>query len=233
MNEISLIDAIESVLSKVPEQRHSYFQLKHFILDKEPCHQGKLWQCLREIQSRKDSIENVEIEIDEIKDKISLLDLKIEKEKLQLQDIYLDSSKYHDICLKESEIKERKLLRNKTILKKNLDKLGKKLGFLQEEVRFLLDCYESLTEIEPVKNYDDIEAQTEYWNEKLSQEVTLRSLLQLPLDAELAKTILALADTVPIKDRLVNSFKHISKQLNMVQARYLEAMKESDEKTTV
>ena len=49
---------------------HSDFQIANFIIGKETSLVGKQWQCLRELQSRKDSLELVENEIEEINDNI-------------------------------------------------------------------------------------------------------------------------------------------------------------------
>ena len=51
-------------------QRHSYFQLKYFLIGKEPTYQSKMWQCLRELRNRVESLDNMSLEIDELKDKI-------------------------------------------------------------------------------------------------------------------------------------------------------------------
>lgn len=224
--KLSLVSEISEVIKAAPEQRHSYFQLKHFIVNKEPTHQAKLWQCLRELQSRKDAIESINFEIDDANDRLALIDIQEEKERTKVNES-LGTAK-GDLVRREWEIKIRQNRRNRLVVERNLAKLKEKLAFLEQEARFFLDCFEKLNEIEPVKDFDDLEAQTEYWNERLSQEVTLRTLLQLPLDADLAKTILSLADETPIKTRLVNSLQHISKQLSGATGKYLAAIKEKN-----
>ena len=236
MSEISLVDEIGEVLRKAPEQRHSFFQLKHFIVNKEPTHQAKLWQCLRELHSRKESIDSIIFEIEDANDRLELIHIDEEKERMKFEElITLGKNKtMTEVRVKEWEIKKRQYRRSRTVSERNLAKLKEKLAFLKQEAKFFLECYKKLSEIEPVKDFDDLEAQTEYWNERLSQEVTLRTLLQLPLDAELAKTILALGDDIPIKGRLVNSLTHVSRQMNGLQAKYLEGLKEKNvQKETV
>jgi hypothetical protein len=241
--EKSLLSQVNFALKLAPEQRHSYFQMKHFIVNKEPTHQAKLWQCLRELQSRKDSIESIIFEIEEANDNIALIDIEKEKGTASLnkivnsydsygQDMHtadvLSRLKDKELYVKEWEIKDRQIVRKKKIAEVNLQKLKEKQAYLEQETRFFLDCYKELNKIEPVKDFDDLEAQTQYWNERLGQEVTLRTLLQLPLDAELAKTILSLADEVPIKTKLVNSLKHVSQRLAETQSKYLESQKEKN-----
>lgn len=45
---------LEEILKKVPSARHSYFQMQHFVLGNEPTIQGKLWQCLLELKTKKE-----------------------------------------------------------------------------------------------------------------------------------------------------------------------------------
>jgi len=230
--KLSLISEIAEVVKIAPERRHSYFQLKHFIVNKEPTHQAKLWQCLRELESRKDAIESIYFEIEDANDSLALIDIREEKERAKVSECI--STGKGDLIRREWEIKIRQNRRSRLVAERNLVKLKEKLAFLEQEARFFLDCFNKLSEIEPVKDFDDLEAQTEYWNERLSQEVTLRTLLQLPLDADLAKTILSLADEMPIKTRLVNSLQHISKQLAGATGKYLASIKEQNvQKETV
>lgn len=228
--EPSLMDEIREVVVSAPEQRHSYFQLKHFVIDKEPTHQAKLWQCLRELKTRQESIENINFEIEEANDRLGLIDIREEKERLKVQELISlgKDRQVADIAAREWEIKKRQNQRGRTFCERNIAKLKEKLAFLNQEAKFFLEIYKKLSEIEPVRDFDDLEAQTHYWNERLSQEVTLRTLLSLPLDAELAKTILALADGVPAKERMKNSLKHASKQLSEMQVRYLATIKEKN-----
>ena len=45
------------------KERHSFFQLNHFIIGKEPTVQAKLWQCIREITARIENIESYKEEL--------------------------------------------------------------------------------------------------------------------------------------------------------------------------
>ena len=86
-------------------QRHSYFQLKYFLIGKEPTYQSKMWQCLRELRNRVESLDNMSLEIDELKDKI---DEKIE---------FLND--YKSIHIRHTDIKNESLLWVQEFLKQN------------------------------------------------------------------------------------------------------------------
>ena len=79
-----------------------------------------------------------------------------------------------------------------------------------------MNAFQVLRKKEELKPYDDLESQTQMWNEKIAQEFDLRGLLGLPVDLELAKTTLALENNVPIKQKFVGKLKEIG---NVIQAR--------------
>ena len=82
-----IMERINKILENELSERHSYFQLKYFIIGKEPTLQGKMWQCIRELGSRKDSLNAIEIQNHELNDKKELIDIKIEKNNLTLKNI--------------------------------------------------------------------------------------------------------------------------------------------------
>ena len=45
---------IENIIKNEIVDRHSYFQLKNFLVGKEPTLQSNLWRCVREIKIRKE-----------------------------------------------------------------------------------------------------------------------------------------------------------------------------------
>lgn len=180
---------LDKVLEKAPENRHSYFQLQHFVIGKEPTRQAQMWQCLREMQSRKESIDNINLEIEEAKDALEIIDIEI---------------KEADFPSKYKEVKLRQLERKNRILSKTINNLQNKLKFVEQEVRFLLNLFETINKEEKLKDYDDLEAQKELWNAKITEEVHLRILMQQPIDVELTKTVLALPDDMPVKQQMTN-----------------------------
>ena len=81
----NILEKIQELFPKDLElsSRHSYFQLQYFLIGKEPTNQSKMWQCLRELKSRKDNLESIDLQIEEEKDnlefqKLSLLELENE-----------------------------------------------------------------------------------------------------------------------------------------------------------
>jgi len=82
-----IMERINKILENELSERHSYFQLKYFVIGKEPTLQGKMWQCIRELRSRKDSLDSTEIQNHELNDKKELIDIKIEKNNMILKSI--------------------------------------------------------------------------------------------------------------------------------------------------
>lgn len=181
--------------------RHTFFQLKHFVLGKELTTQSKMQKCLKETEARLDSINGMILSLDETKDDIKLIDLKILnliKKKLK-KDI---NKQYRDIQI-------RKLERKKMALFNSLEGLNKKLKETEEEVAFFTSAFKQLEKIEPLKRYDDPESNQNFWNENFGQELQLRLLLQKPLDLELVKCILALNKESPIRIEVVKMLEQL------------------------
>ncbi len=212
---------IDTALEKAPESRHSFYQLKYFVIGKEPTIQSKLWQALRELQSRKETIESIGLQIEDLKDEIELN--KIEIEKIQISTLSSKDENLDKIYSKEKTIKLRKLKRREESLLVNINKLEKKLKFEIQEARFFLQVFEDLEKVEKVKDYDDYEAQKEYWENKISEEINLRILTKQQLSPELIKTALSLHNESEIRSNMVGILDNCKVQLEM-----LEAKKESN-----
>lgn len=188
MNELNLDDMVN---------RHSFFQLKYFLLGKEPTHQAKLWQCLRELDSRKESWEALLLEIDDVNDNLKLLKLQIER--LESKD------KFKSEYIKQvHNIKLSKLKRRKIYTDKNLNKLIIKKKNLLEEIDFFLKSYKNLENAEALKPFDDLDSQKEYWGQKLLQKLNLRKVMGIAPDLDVLDTILLLPDDVPIKQQTIH-----------------------------
>lgn len=177
--------------------RHSFFQLKYFLLGKEPTHQAKLWQCLRELDSRKESWEALLLEIDDVNDNLKLLKLQIER--LESKDKFKSeyTKQVHNIKL--SKLKRRKIYNDK-----NLNKLIIKKKNLLEEIDFFLKSYKNLENAEALKPFDDLDSQKEYWGQKLLQKLNLRKVMGIAPDLDVLDTILLLPDDVPIKQQTIH-----------------------------
>lgn len=164
--------------------RHTFYQLKHFVLGKEITTQAKLQKCLREIEARKTTMKSMILSIEEANDEVKLLEIKeqiLEKKK--------DKGELHK---EYKNIQKRKLKRKKNAILESISDLKKKLKETEEETEFFIIAYSQLEKIEPLKRHDDPESNAEFWNENFAQELQLRLLLQKPLDLDLVKCILAL-----------------------------------------
>lgn len=192
----NLMSELTRITNNQLKERHSYFQLQYFLIGKEPTVQAKLWRCVQELKTRKETLEAINLEIEDTEDDILLLNFKNLNE---LNLFGIDSGNKEEI-----EIKQRKNERKKKKLTHKIENLRNRLKNVEEEINFIIVCYQSLEKIEVIKDYDDIESQKKYWNEKLSQEFNLRTLFGMPLDLELIKTILALNSDSPIKMDTLN-----------------------------
>lgn len=176
--------------------RHSFFQLKYFVIGKEPTIQGKLWQCVREIKDRKESLEALALEIEEQKDNLVLTKISIEKGAFSTLMDAADA-KVHTININ-------RLKRQVTALEKTIDKLLKKQKNIKEELGFFVGAFENLEKVEPFKLFDDEESQIAYWSEKLSQKLNMKLLLHSKIDIDVAETILALPNNASVKKQLIS-----------------------------
>lgn len=207
-------EKIDKVLEKAPEDRHSYYQLKYFVLGKEPTTQAQMWQSLRELKSRKDTIDTLQLQIEDTKDEIELI--KIDHEKFYVNDdVVYQNDKLHAIRKREKEIKERRLKRRVESLMSNINKMEKKLEFEIQEANFFLQAFEALEIIEPLKDYDDYEAQKELWEAKITEEINLRALMRQPIPPDLLKTAVSLHEGSEIKARVINILETSKSQIQI------------------
>jgi hypothetical protein len=191
--------------------RHTFFQLKHFVLGKELTTQGKLQKCVKELEARVEAMESIELSIEEAQDDMELLGLKIEALQIKKKKNELPG------CLhrKYKDIQIRKLNRKKKLLLNSLGNLKNKYKEAEEEAAFFLGAFKQLEVIEPLRDYDDAESNQRFWNENFGQELKLRLLLQKPLDVELVKSVLALNKESPIRIEMV-------KMLDQIQDKIIE-----------
>jgi hypothetical protein len=204
MNQ-ELIAQLDDVLKNEPVNRHSYFQLKYFLIGKEPTIQSKMWQCIKELKTRRDSLNALELEIEETKDKQSLLNISVEKLQIELgkaEVLDLDP-KTLELYKRELEVKIRQLNRqiNATVI--SCKELEERQKWIREECIFFLETFKNLSKIEPLRNYDDFDAQKQYWTERLGQKMNLKFLTSGQLDSDLVETILALPDEMAVKQQMI------------------------------
>lgn len=181
--------------------RHTFYQLKHFILGKEVTTQAKLQKCIREIEARKNTIKSLILSIEEAIDEIKILEIKeklLEKKK--------DKGELHK---EYKNIQKRKLNRKKTNILDSVYEMKRKLKETEEETEFFMIAYSQLEKIEPLKRHDDPESNAQFWNENFAQELQLRILLQKPLDLDLVKCILALDPESATRKEMIGILEQI------------------------
>lgn len=207
-------DEAKLILDKCDyKERHSYFQLKNFIIDQEPTHQGKLWQCIREIKSRFDTLKSINLEIDNQKDLIEL-------EKFEIRDF----TNVHDMNIRNNPecreaLKSKIMQRKLESMQNTLNQIEFKKKNVEEELAFLIKCYDELNAFDKVKSFDDFNSQQEYWGKKFGADMDLRYLLGMTPDFNLIKSILSLNNNNPVKDKLlvlISQLKNRVESLNKV-----------------
>lgn len=188
--------SIEEALVNEVVERHSFFQLKNFVIGKEPTHQAKLWRCLKELESRKKSIDSMKMEIENVKDSMEILEIEINDNK--------EDCKLSEKEIKINEIKKRQKKRSMYSLMETEKELYRKMKYAYEEAMFFTKMFEALNKQEKVKPFDDMESQISYWNEKLSHELNIKILNGITPDVELIKTILSLDKESPVKKEVLS-----------------------------
>ena len=80
MSSLKLEQEIDDLLKNTDiRANNSLFQLKFFVIEKEPTHQAKLRKCQLELESRQEALESYTISIEDTKDDILLIDLNVRK----------------------------------------------------------------------------------------------------------------------------------------------------------
>lgn len=210
----NLIEKIESVVKNEVVSRHSYFQLKYFLIGKEPTNQAKMWQCLRELKMRKDNYQNLILQSEEEKDKLELQEINL----LKLKKV--KEKETDELSIKELLVKERQINRLILNIRNSISELEDKKKYLEEECEFFLQTYKNIEKIEPLKHFDDIESQKEYWGTKLLEKINLKILLENNIDIELVETVLSLPDDIPIKQQVLNKLNNLQSNILKLQSNF-------------
>lgn len=201
----TLEKAQEILTNNTLPDRYTKFQVEKFMIGKEPTGHAQLWQCIRELETRVETLESFDKDLSDAEDNLELFDVRIERLSREIRKLSKEEGDCLDLNIQEHEINIRKLQREKVSLIKSAQKLQKKRSYVLEEIRFLIECYEKIrSEIGNSKPLDDEEAQKEMWNEKFLEELNLRWLLAKPIDPELARTIMCLNDEAPAKATMKN-----------------------------
>lgn len=184
--------------------RHTFYQLKHFVLGKEITTQAKMWKCIRELEARLGSFKSMENAILEAEDDIRTLEIRVE---------ILEKKKTKSVLHSEyKQIRRRKLERRIATLKDSVEEMRRRLSETSEEMNFFFGAYSQMEAIEPLRSHDDPEANATYWDQNFAQELQLRLMLQRPLDLELVKCILALHEGSPTRRDMVGMLEQIQRQ---------------------
>ena len=218
MKDLTIFDEACKILNETDlKDRHSYYQLGHFILGKEPTIQAKLWQCVREISPRFETLSALESEIQHFDENYQIIELKIQIINNKINSLKRNiSDENNSIKAKILEIKKQRLERTLTKKDSTKEKIIKKKKMVEEELAFFVKNFYELQKVEKIKNWDDFNLQNDLWTAKLGSELNLRLLLNLPTDLELCKTVLALPDNNQIKNQLVNSLKGIQNKMAQI-----------------
>jgi hypothetical protein len=212
----NLVNDMDKVLEHEVSQRHSYFQLKYFLIGKEPTMQSKMWQCLREMKTRRETLRSIKLELEDLKDKLELLDIKSKR----IEQALSNSANMDDLSRRENEIELRRIERQKTSLLESQQSILEREKWTLEESRFFLETFKNLEKIEPLKHHDDLESQKQYWAARLTQKLNLKLLSKQAMDTDLVETIMALPDDMEIKKQVVNTLAMKQQELiyNLTEA---------------
>ncbi len=180
-----LHDQVDAITKSGVPNRHTFFQLLHFVVGKEPTHQAKMKRCVDELKSRKSSVESILMEMDDTRDRNQLIEESLTD------------------AIDKSETQKRmarRMIRQNEI---SLERLVDKLKSVEEEMLFFVEMFNQLNVVEAFKNWDDVDVQNEYWNAKLMEEVNYRLMMRMPIDFEVVRTALALPASAPIRKKIV------------------------------
>lgn len=207
-----LKDEILDIVEKYSlPSRHTDFQIEQFIIGKETSIYGKMWQCIREITSRKETILNYEKELVDIDDNIEIekINLKIMETKSCFnKNIYIQELKNKKLTILISK-QNRKISRMEDNKKIILNRMNDALL----EAKKFVDVFNSLLQICEYKDINNQEAQVEYWNKKFGMELNLGAMFGQPANLELIKSVLALPESSPVQKQMQKVLENISKKM--------------------
>lgn len=200
-----IIEKSASVLNRSKASgRHTFYQLKHFVLGKEITTQAKMWKCLRELEARLASAKSMKTGIDEAEDDCRLLQIRME--------VLEKKTTKGRLHREYREVQGRKLERKRKALMESICDIKRRLVETEEEMGFFLGAYQQLEAMEPLRSHDDPEANANYWDQNFAQELQLRLMFQKPLDLELVKSILALDGDSSTRKELLGIIDQIQRQ---------------------
>lgn len=216
-----LIERVDVILGQANlADRPSFFQIEKFIIGKEVTTQAQLWQIVKELEARRETVDSLNDQLADAEDQLEMFEVEIERLNLKLNYLKVPmemppvelnpsvqhySSELQRLEMQEIEINIRKAERKRDALAKAARKVSKKRKFILEEMNCLVAAFDKVIVVAgEVKSIDDRDAQREMWNEKYLEEFNLRVLLKRPMDSEFIRCVMALEDDAPVKKHVID-----------------------------
>ena len=128
-----IAERVDAILGSADlPDRHSYFQMEKFMIGKEPTGQAQLWAIVRELRSRRETVECYRRDLADAEDNLELFDVRIERLNREIREKSAENNAYADLDIVEREIAIRKLQREKESLAAAAAKVADKLGCVRE-----------------------------------------------------------------------------------------------------
>lgn len=191
--------------------KHTDFQIEHFMIGKETGKNGKIWQCIRELNARKDNLEALNLEIEQTKDNLELAKIKCEIYKIKKT--FNKNFQLENLNKRKKDILIRKQDRLITNIENSLHKLHERKQSILLECKKIIEVFNQHNPQNKVIDIDDKDNQLEYWNNKLLEEINLNAMLGMPVGLEIVKSVLALPENSQVKVQLVNAMVNNGKKL--------------------
>jgi hypothetical protein len=209
-------DTIEAKLDLIINQhkilpKHTNFQIEHFMIGKEFTTEGKIWQCIRELSARRDTLKNINLELSDAEDNLQLIKIKIEK--LKVKSTFSKNRDLEILNQKQKEILIRKCERKLQSLDNLHQNVIERKEAVLAECNKIIDIFNKLNPENKTINIDDDQNQLEYWNSKLNEEVTLSSVLGYPLSVDVVRSIIALPNTAPVRAQILSAMESQGKKM--------------------
>lgn len=197
------IQLLEEAVGSGVADRHSYYQLKYFLVDGEPTKQARLWQSVREMKSRLDTIRSIYLEMADARDRLAIHEAKAElaAEKAVRRGKDDPKSPEARILAAKARIADRRV----TACEKRIGDLSRRLRNVTEEARFLLEMFNRLGGRAAMKDWDEPEVQKEYWDAKVGDEIRRRLVAGQNLDAGLIGTVESLHKDAKVRG-VINAY---------------------------
>jgi len=189
---------------------HSEFQIRNFIIGKETSPIGMLWQCIKEIQVRCDNLKVLNRDLEEIYDNLEIA--KLEKEEIEIEQLE-GSGRIKEILEQKQKFKIKNQQRKIEKIAESVETLLSQKQNILFEVGIFLSEFENIRKNVDYKDFNDPNAQLEYWNAKFENEMVLMKTLGNPINPEVIKSVLALPQQSELRRILENSLALQTKKL--------------------